>query len=268
MVLSMPTRLQVQLTVKVGQPYTNSRTTHGAPIIFEFMPNDGLDVLRVKISSSLATYTDITWEADAPILIRPSANASQSNYVPLPALQSEFTDRINRLWNQASRRKNGQTDFQLELFIYVQRANTGTGIRRATESRVQASAAAISELLEREGARDMYGPASQRYWAISHARQPEGTPLEPPTNATFSQLQRVDAMQSDIIAQQENNSDQRQFVRVSCRLNGGVIPLDIDVVKLRQALGLPSYNLFPPFRADLDTTYPTENIDDDEHAAQ
>ncbi|KAI9989418.1 hypothetical protein PInf_019701 [Phytophthora infestans] len=48
-------------------PYTNSRTTHGAPIIFEFMPNDGLDVLRAKISSSLATYTDITWEADAPI---------------------------------------------------------------------------------------------------------------------------------------------------------------------------------------------------------
>ncbi|KAF4045339.1 hypothetical protein GN244_ATG02249 [Phytophthora infestans] len=216
MVLSMPTRLQVQLTVKVGQPYTNSRTTHGAPTIFEFMPNDGLDVLRAKISSSLAT----------------------------------------------------QADFQLELFIYVQRANTSTGIRRATESRVQASAAAISELLEREGARDMYGPASQRYWAISHARQPEGTPLEPPTNATFSQLQRVDAMQSDIIAQQENNSEQRQFVRVGCRLNKGVIPLDIGVVELRQARGLPSYNLFPPFRADLDTTYPTENIDDDEHAAQ
>ncbi|KAF4035008.1 hypothetical protein GN244_ATG13025 [Phytophthora infestans] len=247
MVLSMPTRLQVQLTVKVGQPYTNSRTTYGAPIIFEFMPNDGLDVLRAKISSSLATYTDITWEADAPILIRPSANASQSNYVPLPALQSAFTDRINRLWNQASRRRNGQADFQLELFIYVQRANTSTGIRRATESRLQ---------------------QQLRYWAISHARQSEGTPLEPPTNATFSQLQRVDAMQFDIIAQQENNSDQRQFVRVSCRLNGGVISLNTDVVKLRQALGLHSYNLFPPFRADLDTTYPTENIDDDEDAAQ
>ncbi|OWY95041.1 hypothetical protein PHMEG_00035067, partial [Phytophthora megakarya] len=60
-----------------------------------------------------------------------------------------------------------QADFQLELFIYVQRVSATTGIRRATEARVGASAAAIRELLERQGNDTSYGPASQRYWAIS-----------------------------------------------------------------------------------------------------
>lgn len=165
-----------------------------------------------------------------------------------------------------------QADFQLEIFIYVQRITTSTGIRRATEARVAASAAAISELLEQDESNRSYGPASQRYWAISHARQPEGTPLEPPTSATFAQLQRIDAHQSDINAadesqeQQQIDPNQRRFVRVGCRLNGGIIDLDLDLADLRRAVGLPSYDLFPAFRPEIEVTTPAVNANDTDHA--
>ncbi|EEY58344.1 uncharacterized protein PITG_01000 [Phytophthora infestans T30-4] len=268
MSLPMPQELQVLLTVKVGKPYTNCRTPYGAPIVFEFMPTDGLAVLHARISNQLAE--DVTWDADAPILIKPSANISQVNYVALPSSQDEFSNSIDRLWKQAARRKHGQADFQLELYIYVQRRNTNLGIRRATEARVEASAAAIREVLEREGSSSTYGPAAQRYWAISHARQPEGTPIEPPTSASFAQLQRIDAMHSDISATLDSNgsSPSHQFVRVACRLNGGIIHLELDVAELRRAVGMPSYDLFPPFRPDLEAIGPTENVSDTDHAEQ
>ncbi|EGZ24858.1 hypothetical protein PHYSODRAFT_485999 [Phytophthora sojae] len=157
------------------------------------------------------------------------------------------------------------------MFLYMYSGRTLCQIRRPTEARVEASAAAISELLKREGDNMTYGPASQRYWAISHARQPEGTPLEPPTSATFAQLQRIDALQSEMSTsaamaeQHQNESHQRQFVRVGCRLNGGVIDLDLDVADLRRAVGLPSYDLFPAFRPDLEHTTPAVNASDVDH---
>lgn len=156
------------------------------------------------------------------------------------------------------------------MYIYVQRRITNPGIRRATEARVEASAAAIREVLEREGSSSTYGPAAQRYWAISHARQPEGTPIEPPTSASFAQLQRIDAMHSDISATLDSNgsSPSHQFVRVACRLNGGIIHLELDVAELRRAVGMPSYDLFPPFRPDLEAIGPTENVSDTDHAEQ
>ncbi|OWZ16458.1 hypothetical protein PHMEG_0009742 [Phytophthora megakarya] len=143
------------------------------------------------------------------------------------------------------------------------RIKSGTGIHRATEARVQASAAVICELLERDGNSSSYGPASQHYWTISHARQLEDTPLDLPTNATFTQLQRVDALQSEITAAQDNQT--QQFVRVACQINGGIIHLDLDINDLWRALGLPSHDLFPPFRADFSPTMPAENVNDDEH---
>ncbi|OWZ11909.1 hypothetical protein PHMEG_00015009 [Phytophthora megakarya] len=141
----MPDELGAHLTVKIGHPYTNSRTSYGGPIVFPFMPRDGYEVLRAKINNKLAALTDVTWESDAPILVKPCANTSQANFVALPKLQREFSDRIDRLCMQASRGRNGQVDLQFGFFIYVQRIKSGTGIHRATEARAQASAAAICE---------------------------------------------------------------------------------------------------------------------------
>ncbi|ETN06839.1 hypothetical protein PPTG_23278 [Phytophthora nicotianae INRA-310] len=39
--LPLPDKLQVQLHVKVGQPYMSSRTTYEPPTTFDFSHNDG-----------------------------------------------------------------------------------------------------------------------------------------------------------------------------------------------------------------------------------
>ncbi|EGZ27745.1 hypothetical protein PHYSODRAFT_293481 [Phytophthora sojae] len=107
----------------------------------------------------------------------------------------------------------------------------------------------------------------------SHAQQPDGAPpLVPPSSATFRQLQHVDEAQAEIAAAQDQlqtqqgGSDQRNFVRVMGRLNGGIVSLDLDMADLRRAMGLPSYDLFPAFRPTLDESSPAENIEDEDHA--
>ncbi|KAF4137786.1 hypothetical protein GN958_ATG13069 [Phytophthora infestans] len=77
-------------------------------------------------------------------------------------------------------------------------------------------------------------------------------------------------MHSDISATLDSNgsSPSHQFVRVACRLNGSIIHLELDVAELRRAVGMPSYDLFPPFRPDLEDIGSTENVSDTDHAEQ
>lgn len=113
-------------------------------------------------------------------------------------------------------------------------------------------------------------------WPSGTGRFPRSTtgrsPLVPPSSATFRQLQHVDEAQAEIAAAQDQlqtqqgGSDQRNFVRVMGRLNGGIVSLDLDMADLRRAMGLPSYDLFPAFRPTLDESSPAENIEDEDHA--
>jgi hypothetical protein len=81
--------------------------------------------------------------------------------------------------------------------VYVQKVVLirQSTIRRATESRVVRASTQINELIRQHGTSDKYGPASQNYWAVSHARLAEDAPVTEPTSTTFAQLQHVDAMQ-------------------------------------------------------------------------
>ncbi|OWY91064.1 hypothetical protein PHMEG_00040513 [Phytophthora megakarya] len=107
MSLPLQDEVQVRLTVKIGPPFTNSRMTYGQPLIFPFMPRVGHDELRANINSELTSFIEIVWEDAALILVRPCANASQANFVAFSASQPKFISRIDKLWKQASRRKNG-----------------------------------------------------------------------------------------------------------------------------------------------------------------
>ncbi|ETN20621.1 hypothetical protein PPTG_03590 [Phytophthora nicotianae INRA-310] len=112
---------------------------------------------------------------------------------------------------------------------------------------------------------DQLGDASRAYWAVSHARQLEQTPLVMPTNPTFNQFRRIDALQRDADVETQSRTAPREFVTVRCRLNGGLVPLELHVAELREALGLPDYDLRPSFREPLPTTSPTVNVEDVDH---
>jgi hypothetical protein len=106
----------------------------------------------------------------------------------------------------------------------------------------------IDDLLTSHPDGQQLGEALRAYWAVTHARQPDQTPLTLLTNPTFTQLPCIDAYQREA----ENKSQLRvvspEFVTVRFRLNECLVPLGLNVADLREPLGLPDYSLRPPYR--------------------
>lgn len=155
--------------------------------------------------------------------------------------------------------------FVVEALVYVSKVGNQDAIRRATPGRVEASTSLIHAHLSQTNSSDAFGPASRRYWAIHHARQPEGTPVAPPESTTFAQLQLIDSQQREIDDAAVARVAEPEFIPVRCRLNGDIIKLYLSVEDLRSGLGLPAYSLRPPYRAPLPTTDNVVNVDDTDH---
>jgi hypothetical protein len=56
-----------------------------------------------------------------------------------------------------------------------------------------------------------------------------------------------------------------EFFSVRCRINGGIVDLELSVEDIRRALGLPNYSLCPPYRAPVDAPDPLINMHDVDH---
>ncbi|GMF33485.1 unnamed protein product [Phytophthora fragariaefolia] len=140
-----------------------------------------------------------------------------------------------------------------------------SAIRRATESRIAAATALIDNQLRSQPGAKPLGEASRAYWAVTHAQQPDNAPLTLPTNPTFTQVRRIDDYQREIDAAAQDHEVPREFVKIRCRLNGGLMPLDLNLADLRDALGLPSYDLRPPYRPPVASSAPTVNMEDEDH---
>jgi hypothetical protein len=130
---------------------------------------------------------------------------------------------------------------------------------------VETATSLIQAHLSQSNTSDAYGPASRRYWAIHHARQPDGTPVAPPESTTFAQLRSIDSQQREIDDAAHARAAEPAFIAVRCRLNGDIVKLHLSVEDLRSGLGLPAYSLRPPFRTPLPATDGVINMDDTDH---
>ncbi|DAZ92781.1 TPA: hypothetical protein N0F65_000340 [Lagenidium giganteum] len=203
---------------------------------------EGKDVLCTKIDRKLKNDKDVTWSATVSILLRPNANAPQSKYEPIA------------------------DDDEMFLFVYVERVATQTTIRRATEARVATAATMIDNFITQTNSTEEFGDVSRHYWAVTHARQPEGAPIVPPTSATFTQLQYIDRMQSEI--DQNATTPSSDFMRIRCRINGDVVHLELSVEDVCRGLGLPAYSLAPPYRNPTTNIQPSIKMPDIDHEDQ
>ncbi|EEY63178.1 uncharacterized protein PITG_15397 [Phytophthora infestans T30-4] len=220
--IPLPESLSCRLSIKNGEPFA---------------------ACRDKVPSKLPGQ----WRPEFDIYLKPSNNAKQKQFEIACQDTAALLAQLKDVWNRAKRRRNGQAGFELELFVYVPKPEAQTSLRRASAARIQEQMPRVAAFL-REQQVDA-GPATERYMAITHARLPEGTPLQVPDSVTFRQLQHIDY----------------RVVRV--KLHGVPVPLHVSVSDLREALGLPSYSLRPPFRAptQTDTPAPATNIEDEEH---
>ncbi|EEY65527.1 uncharacterized protein PITG_03023 [Phytophthora infestans T30-4] len=159
----------------------------------------------------------VTWPADAGVYIKATVNARQSDYKP--------------------------------LFMYVNRVKKSNPIHRATAVRMAQASCNIAETLRSEN-RKTPGPASLEYWATVQARQHDDAPVVQPNNETFRQLNYIDARarqhQHEVAA--ATSAANAETRRIHIMINGVLVPIDLNIQEVRAVLGLPGYDLRPPFR--------------------
>ncbi|ETI44187.1 hypothetical protein L914_10659 [Phytophthora nicotianae] len=177
-----------------------------------FSVEEGYAVLKEKLRLLVKDDSAVNWPDGAGIYIKATVNARQSDYQRLPENAGEFSRLLRKVWG---RRKSPSQ--RLALFIEN---------------------------------REAPGPASLEYWATVQARQSDGAPVIQPNNETFRQLNYIDArarqhQQEVAAASSAANTETR---RIHIMINGVSVPIDLNIREVWAALGLPGYDLRPPYR--------------------
>jgi len=275
----LPPNLTASLMVKVGQPLTDIRRSAGGPFEITFTLEEGLTVLTAKVKAQVNRLGQFIWSDDEEVYLKPAQNTTQANYILLT--EDNFASKIRRAWGQSSRiglSRNSQgrrpNDFKFNIFIYVSKSGNGgqratdavepeERIRRANTISINRELNTINRHLEAHPDESV-GNMTRQYWATHRARGNPDAPVVRPVNATFNQMIRLDAMQNTIDQEQAVPTNP-QYKVIYIRLQGARMPIEIDVHSIRQALGLPLYNLYnegiytqPDIQAELNNEM--ENI--------
>lgn len=158
--------------------------------------------------------------------------------------------------------------FILMLFVYMSKPSQHqTLLRRTTELRIKEQMPRVASFLRDQDV--SAGAASTTYMAVTQARLPKGAALQVPDTATFHHLQYIDRQQESIDQSRAAGQqvDQQDYVVIRVRIHDVPVPMQVNISNLREALGLHSYSLRPPFRAPVDVNKPSpdEDMDDIDH---
>ena len=85
-----------------------------------------------------------------------------------------------------------------------------------------------------------------------------------PRNQTTEQLRRVDRGLEEVALQhqQEIHEQSRQWRTVMFEINGCPVQMNVDILDLRRALGLPDFEIYAPYRPPVEGYQPANNVDD------
>ncbi|KAL4116353.1 hypothetical protein KRP22_006017 [Phytophthora ramorum] len=231
----------IQVAVKVGDigrsSRTNVRVEDGRFPLDDESEDFGQLCAKVdeRVSSALRNYEQKAIRQDSNLYLKPGLTAAQKDWVSLTA--DNWMAKIDIARSNYLKRTKAGGPFVVEVFVFV--AKKQPGIRRATANRVEEASRAIDDILiERPDIQ--VGAISRTHWAMSHARQPDGTLPTVPDTATFRQAQHLDAMRA---AQQPDDREEEIMRTLTVSVNGSTpLQLTFNVNDLRALLGLPGYN--------------------------
>jgi hypothetical protein len=252
------------LTIKKGEALSRCRDK-GRVALFDFTVSDGYSVLLAKIASQFESAVRKPLEPTTIVYLKPSNNAPQKLFQPVACADQDLIQQIEMVWRRARLRKRGRSEFELELFVYTRRPAPSTTIRRATQPRIQEQIPRVAELLRERQVST--GPATTLYMATSTTATGYAARC-----TTFQQLQYIDEQQRIIdentAAAVEMHSNAYPLIHIM--LHDVEVPVSVNVRDLRRVLGLPEWNLLPPFRAPTrdpvgSPLSASADIDDEEH---
>ena len=189
---------QFRCSVRKGDIRDNPRG--GKIVDFKSKISEGLQVAKAKVLSFVRRTMPAAQLISHDFYFKQSKGASQSQYVVLT--EDNFEEFTLSRWNKISSLDvakwtgEGMTPlegFFFELFVYIHRravASVPTGLRRATASRVAASARQIREFEQENDV--TIGPITRQHVAVRQARQPDGEAFAMPRDNTTRQAEFLD----------------------------------------------------------------------------
>ena len=238
----------LKCTVRKGDIRNNPRGR--AVGKFRVKISEGLEVLRAKALSFLHRTLPTSQLISEDVYFKKSKGAPQSQYIILT--NNNFEDLMRQRWNLISKRdidnwsdkgKSVLDGFYFEAFLYVHKRshqNPPAGLRRATALRIQEAAQQIQEYQNNHEIE--FGDITRHHLTVHHARQPEGTEFTVPNDNTTRQAQWLDERRRHM--QESTRNDDRNTKRIRIQINGTWVDVLVDIISLRQALGLPQHDMF------------------------
>jgi hypothetical protein len=157
-------------------------------------------------------------------------------------------------------------DFRFEAFLYVQRAAQREQFHRATARRVEQ--ARMQRMAYETANTVQFGAITSHHLDVVHARRPKSAAFEVPEDNTTAQAMELDRQREalDCLANAEEESQPTATIQV--KFNGLWMPLEVNILSLRPALGLPDHDIFSRgIFHDFTPAQPTNGqMDDEDHA--
>ncbi|KAE9316823.1 hypothetical protein PR003_g18628 [Phytophthora rubi] len=180
-------------------------------------------------------------ENGAGIYIKKARNGSPERYVRLSS--ENFAATLLHRWSLLTQNDLARLgDFRFEAFLYVERAAAPGQFHRATTQRVEN---ARVQWMAYEAANAVnFGTITAHHLNIVHARRPNNTAFEVPTENTTAQAIALDQQREDIRRAYVAAEAERQTGEVMIRLNGLWMPVEVGIISSRRAIGLPDHGIF------------------------
>lgn len=246
----LPSLLQATLTVRVGVAFGNSRGGWKFDIAFEL--EDGYRVFREKcMTKAIALSTGpesakkpIKLPNDSDVYLKPSKNGAQDTYVCLTV--ENFSTTLEHRWRLLTPVDlRSPESFRFEAFIYVRSAApVASQFFRATAPRIET--ARVQRIAHEAANAVSFGPLTAHHLDIVHARRPDGTVFSVPQDNTTAQAIEIDRQRQELetsAALQQSRASVRTAV-VMVQMGDLWVPMTIDVLSLRRAIGLPEHDIF------------------------
>ncbi|KAF4043112.1 hypothetical protein GN244_ATG04587 [Phytophthora infestans] len=264
-------------SVRIGEAHGSARGGWKQYVMFDI--GEGYDVFRAKCImkfNALAASGDVLkrkkqlqLRENSDIYLKRSSNENQDKYMRLST--TNFVESLGRRWQllKSSDRSPG-SGFRFLAFLYVKNATpiaASADFQRATEKRIQR--ARLQRLAHEATNAVTFGGITGHHLDIVNARRPDSAVFHVPDDNTTAQAMELDRQREALRTQRIQVEEQAlaQTGITKLKWSGVWIPVEVDLVSLRRAIGLPDHDIFTSgIYHELTPTAPSQpNLEDFEH---
>ncbi|KAF4030197.1 hypothetical protein GN244_ATG18068 [Phytophthora infestans] len=225
----LPHRAEAVLVVRVGEPHGRARGGWRRDIRFDIQ--EGYAAFKEKCLSKFnevlgtpeAVKRPIQLPENVGIYLKRARNDSQEKYVLLTP--DNFTATLHHRWKLLTPGDLARIgDFRFEAFLYVQRATPPEQFHRATAQRIQN--ARVQRMAYEATNSIAFGAITAHHLDVIHARRPDGTAFEVPSDNTTSQAIALGQTREALRREDDAAESTRQTGVVTLKFNGLWMPFN------------------------------------------